>query len=100
MNTQSPQTKTHTGNLSNLDLNKLLPWRWKMVYWASTLVMLIPLVLYGLVAVANPLWFRDSMLRSALSFVDLMHRMRCTLIRPAVEKYSLLESIRQGKKII
>lgn len=78
----------------------MLPWWWRAAYWAITMALLTPAVIYTLLAFVNPFWFRDRMLQSAVDFISTLERKRSTLMRPALRKYCLLESLRRGHDIL
>lgn len=91
---------SNSQNLTGEQLYNLLPWWWRLTYCAITLSLLLPGLLYALLAFINPFWFRMAMLESAVEFLESLDRIRFKLMKPALRKYSLFETLKQGKNVI
>lgn len=81
------------------DLFKLMPWYWNCWLVLITLVILVPLILYFILAVCNPFWFRNAMLQSCETLVDRAQDLRQRLMGPALKKYTLFETLKEGENI-
>ena len=55
-------------------------YRMMMVFYCSVAIMLVPLLLLLLVAIMNPLWFRDDMLEWTQVTVESYTRWRTRLL--------------------
>jgi hypothetical protein len=76
------------------DLFKILPWYWSLWAILLTLVFLIPIGTYTLLAVINPFWFRDAMMWSVTDLIDWTDRLRHKLMFGAIEKYRIFETLK------
>lgn len=80
------------------DLIKQLPWYWMLWLALVTGIMLIPVTIYILLALCNPFWFRESMLISCNLLIDTATKIRIRLMKPALDKYLLFETLKKGEK--
>lgn len=77
-----------------------LPRCWKLIYWTATGILMIPGTIYVGLAIINPYWFREKMLDSTEMLLNYLSNIRYWVMKPALDKYCLLESIKQGQNIL
>jgi hypothetical protein len=78
----------------------LLPWYWQLTYLLVTIGLLIPAVIYVLLAIINPFWFREAMLESAVTFVEGLEVTRLRIMKPALRKYTIFETLKRGENVV
>jgi hypothetical protein len=86
-----------THKLSTITRTQLfshLPWWACAAWWALTMLGMLYVTPIMLVAVVNPLWFRESMLTWTMSHAESVVRWRAHVLKPVIDKYLLFETLK------
>jgi hypothetical protein len=68
-----------------------------IMFWAVTLPVLPYFLALAMIAVLNPLWFRDDMLRFVQRHTEAFGDWRSALLEPVLLKYKLFDIIKTGR---
>lgn len=94
---QGPETATRrrgVGNMTCAELMSHLPvWACAM-WWSLTIVGLLYSTPILLVAIINPLWFRQSMMNWTIHHVESLGSLRERIMKPVTDKYLLFETLK------
>lgn len=84
--------------MNTYGLVKLVPWRWKVWIVSITIILLLLILPYIVLAICNPFWFRNRMMKSCYSLLNFSSDVRFKLFKPAIEKYTLFDTLKSIDK--
>ena len=67
-------------------------------FWLITAPLALVIFPLTILAILNPLWFREDALRSVQNFTVGCSRWRNKLLKPLTKKYELFDVIKTGRK--
>lgn len=65
-----------------------------ITFWAITIPLTIVVLPLTILAILNPLWFRDSAFRALQDFVNTLAKKRSKLMKPMLQKYKLFDTLK------
>lgn len=71
-----------------------LPWWACTAWWTLTMLGVLYIAPIVLVAMINPLWFRQHMLTWTVSHTEAVGRLRERIMKPVTDKYLLFETLK------
>ena len=91
---QGPESPRRVSDMTRAQLFSHLPGWACAAWWALTFAGMLYIVPMMLVAVINPLWFRQRMLTWAVSHTEAVARLRERIMKPVTDKYLLFETLK------
>lgn len=82
--------------MERVELFKILPFRYRVLWWTITIFTLTVMAPLLVVALLNPLWFRDDFFRWAEAQLYRMSGWRDDFMEPHVKKYRLFATIKDS----
>ena len=81
-------------DLTRGQLFSQLPWWACTAWWALTMLGAVYIAPIVLVAMINPLWFREHLLIWTMSHAEDVTRWRDRVLKPVIDKYLLFETLK------
>lgn len=80
--------------MTTYEFLKIVPWPWKLWTILITIILLSIILPYVILSICNPFWFRKEMMLSCNKLMTHTANIRFKLLRPAIEKYSLFDTLK------